>query len=682
MLAKVTSVSISLTVTDTRARHSQTYTSLAAVPALVGVMMFSARSRRSGDRTDDESGFALIYVMMIITIITVLVGSSLVITASNVVPAAETAYKQAADAAAQGGLQAFLARLDANCSNSARATVQTCYSAGVIGSSGSGTIYSSSGYSSTYTWTARPTDGNTYYRVTATGTVASGAITQSRTLTADLAGGASTSCLDYSVCTQYETQAPDVMAQQYPGRTIQLSSTARAAANAVSGTGGNSVTWTGPSTADAGGSVRTCNATYLGATGRRNYQPTGSNGFVDWSESGSLNGTAVTDLQPCQVSLGSSTKLLAPASTADGSGGYYSRDALLVSNSNPGGTGGPLLNQPVYTGYQGSDDPGGVAGQNYRSFTLTGFDPQIGGTPDAASTYPNPNYVSSGPIGISASPTIGSTGACVYTGPTRVKLNSDGTATITSPLTTAKATGSPTGCYPTSVTGGIYGFTTVALTSLTGFSGIFSVANSGTAPGGGSCGQQQTGWQLTCLKKYKDANGSSSSSLTTAVRSEHRLLQGLRARCRQRRPEPVDRAVHLHERLLGDVQLDLRVDRRLQHHSTATAAARTAGRATRPARVAAARSPRQTGWRSSATSTAARSAPRTTTTASFATASAIDLARSTCLSGTVTSQQSCVQAFLTSELNPPTPPRTATSSPRRHRCRRPAPRRCRRTPRR
>ena len=60
---------------------------------------------------------------------------------------------------------------------------------------------------------------------------------------------------------------------------------------------------------------------------------------------------------------------------ANGSGGYYSRDALLVSNSNPGGTGGPLLNQPVYTGYQGSDDPGGIAGQNYRSFTLDRLQP-------------------------------------------------------------------------------------------------------------------------------------------------------------------------------------------------------------------------------------------------------------------------------------------------------------------
>jgi prepilin-type N-terminal cleavage/methylation domain-containing protein len=36
VLAKVTSVSISVTVTDTKAQHTQTYNSLAAVPALVG----------------------------------------------------------------------------------------------------------------------------------------------------------------------------------------------------------------------------------------------------------------------------------------------------------------------------------------------------------------------------------------------------------------------------------------------------------------------------------------------------------------------------------------------------------------------------------------------------------------------------------------------------------------------
>ena len=115
---------------------------------------------------------------------------------------------------------------------------------------------------------------------------------------------------------------------------------------------------------------------------------------------------------------------------------------MLLSNSFPGGT-GPLANQPLTTGYryQQLTTPvcGASSGQNYRSFDLScaGYPINVGGTVDPSSTYGPPQYVSVGPQIPTASPTIPTgTSSCVYNGPTRVKLNSDGTAVVTSPQTT------------------------------------------------------------------------------------------------------------------------------------------------------------------------------------------------------------------------------------------------------
>ncbi len=441
-----------------------------------------------------EAGFTLIYVLMITTIVTVLVASALVVSASNVVPSVRSAYNQAATAAAQGGIQSFLADLNTASACRNRTSVAEC-TGHVAGSQDWTPIYSANGYVAEYKWSVTPTSDGGYFRVTATGRATQGAISATRTLSADVAGGASTNCLDYAICTQYETQAPDVVQQLFPSRTIALDATARSHANAVSGSTGTSVTWNAPDSSTSAGSINTCNALYYGGNGREFNPPAGADSaYVDWSATASIAGSQATSYQPCQVTLGASTKLLAPASTANGAGGYYTNDALLISNSNPGSAGGPLLDEPVWTGYSSTEDPNG-SGLEYRSLTLPGYDPQVGGQPAQASHY-LPKHTDSAPAQITAAPSVPA-GSCVYTGPTRIKLDGDGSATITSPLTTSAAAGSPAGCYPTSMATGIDGFRTASLTGIVGFSGVFAVENAGTAPATPAAAHSSTGWNLT-----------------------------------------------------------------------------------------------------------------------------------------------------------------------------------------
>ncbi|HVU93565.1 MAG TPA: hypothetical protein VHC23_15125, partial [Jatrophihabitans sp.] len=237
---------------------------------------------------------------------------------------------------------------------------------------------------------------------------------------------------------------------------------------------------------------------------------------------GTAGGTALTDLQPCQVSLGHSTTLTAVSAdaAADGTGGYATHDALLLSNSFPGGT-GPVLDQRVTTGYRydptsatACDNPN----QDYRSFNLqcAGYAVEIGGSPAPSSSY-TPQYdpvipdvrtsVCDAGGTHCTTPAVPATGACVYTGPTRVYLNPDGTATITSPQTTAPAAGSPPGCYPAALAGGIWQYRTPVLASLAGFTGVFAVRNDGSPPGSPADAHSPTGWNLTGQKATSTPSG-------------------------------------------------------------------------------------------------------------------------------------------------------------------------------
>jgi hypothetical protein len=248
-----------------------------------------------------------------------------------------------------------------------------------------------------------------------------------------------------------------------------------------------------------------CNATFSEKGGRATTQAPGApNPYVDWTETTQGNGSPTTNYQPCQVAMGHYTALLAPANPADGAGGYYSNDAMLLSNSFPGGT-GPTFDQPVTTGWRFDASAGGMcgtaSGQNYRSFELTcaGYPINVGGSPNPNSKYPTVQYVSQGPAIPAGTPSIPTDG-CVYNGPTRVVLNGDGTATVTSPQTTtawisANAAARPPQCYPGAGASGM-ALQVVNLTSPVAIH-VLEAANNGGSPTTPAVAHGSSGWNTT-----------------------------------------------------------------------------------------------------------------------------------------------------------------------------------------
>jgi hypothetical protein len=495
---------------------------------MTGLALARARTRLHRLRNEDDAGFMLIYVLGITTIIAILVGSALVVTASSIVPAVKSAFSQAADSAAQGGLQAFVAYADQNCP-SATSSVTDC----ALPTNYSGVVQipipnSNGSYTATYSWLAQKDPSNRYFRVKSTGRVAQGGLSATKVVVGDIVGGASLDDLDYGVVTGFETQSSATVLSDWPERTIALDATAIDAADVP--IKGSDIHWSGASPGTAAGKVAVCNATFDAKGGAgNNLPPKAPNPYVDWTESG-LNGNNYDNFQPCHTSWGTKTALLAPAKPDDGSGGYFSNDALLLSNSYPGGT-GPLFDQPVSTNWRYTTDDTGIcgtaAGQNYRSFNLVcaGYPVEVGGAPASTSKYPNVQIGQGPQVPNSTAPVIPST-ACVYAGPTRVVLSGN-SAVITSPQTTiswvaTNASTRPAQCYAGAGVNGMAAQTV----DLTGIQ-VLKVANDGTVPSTtpatahGSSGWPSTGQKLgdtasTSNSVFYLTNGTSGTSSSTA----------------------------------------------------------------------------------------------------------------------------------------------------------------------
>ena len=468
------------------------------------------RRRMARIRQGGESGFALLYVLMISTVVTVLTGTVLVATGGDIIPSVRNTFDEAAYAAAQGGVQSFVTYADTSCT-SAYSSVATCT---LPSNFNSGTIYTGSGYTASYTWAAQKDSSNRYFRVRSTGTVQEGGLTVTRTLVADVAGGASSDVLNYGVVTGFETQSPLQILSNFHKRTISLNCTAVTASGAA--LNGNkcktdssyldTLNWNGASPGSAAGKLAVCNMQFAGTSGRSNDLPPGApNPYVDWSENATGSASKYTDYQSCTVSFGTGTKLLAPANPGDGAGGYFTDDAMLLSNSYPGGT-GPLFNQPVTTKYQATAADGACAtvGQTYRSFDLAcaGFPVEVGGSPSPSSAY-GVQWVPYGPQIPSSSPTLPS-GTCIYNGPTRVKLNSDGTATVTSPQTTATWAATQTTvsaqCYTGASDISGMAFQSVNLTAPTAIKAIYVQNDGKVPPSTPALAATSTGWNTTGQK--------------------------------------------------------------------------------------------------------------------------------------------------------------------------------------
>src|SRR5919198_4802298 len=139
--------------------------------------MIALLRRRLG-RAGKDSGFALIYVIAVTTMITLLVGTTIVVTTSAVVPSVQAAYNQAADAAAQSGLQDFVTRVDSWCADpTSNSQVATCtLHTNAVGPVNINISNSDGSYTATYEWKAEKDPGNRYFRVRSTGVVKEGGV--------------------------------------------------------------------------------------------------------------------------------------------------------------------------------------------------------------------------------------------------------------------------------------------------------------------------------------------------------------------------------------------------------------------------------------------------------------------------------------------------------------------------
>ena len=409
---------------------------------------------------DEDDGFALVFVLFVITVITLAVTAQLVVTGNNIRPAKASQDAAQALAAAEAGIQAFVAAASAQAvaSGQASATSNDClpgYSCSVAdalpasttstactstspgtqiaGAAGSG----ASGYRlAILNPTSYGSDG--FVRVRSAGCAMYNSASANQVLVADVQTLPSPQQFGYY--TTYESMSGSYLNQYYPARTIAIpSSTIAATGNYPSAT---SVTWASRGAGNTT-SPDQCDRLYYdssGVSGRGTVKSASIPLGYDYSESGTVNGsTAVTRYGACEENLTSGMTL---------SGPVYSRDALYLSyGTNPTTSPtGPQFAVPttdslgVQTGWSTSSNPA-APNTLYRSF------PYVGGGISAASatkTISTSRYDLELPASVTAAKTANTAVTkCFYSGPTRILLSGT-TATITSPYTRA-VQGSP--CY-------------------------------------------------------------------------------------------------------------------------------------------------------------------------------------------------------------------------------------------
>ena len=217
---------------------------------MIGARLMRAARRRidivRGNETDGERGFALILVMLVSTMITIAVASVATVTAANIAPATHSQNNEAATAAAQSGIERYVAWLNANCGSfnsqaCASITGDTPNLSGVV----SGTVPGASGQG-TASYKYQVLNGGSYLsdgfvRVRSTGKVG----TATRTLTADVTGAPN--ILRFAYLTKYETLSSDSVNSYYPSRTVKVAGafapSADTASPALSSSSTNTVTW-------------------------------------------------------------------------------------------------------------------------------------------------------------------------------------------------------------------------------------------------------------------------------------------------------------------------------------------------------------------------------------------------------------------------------------------------------
>jgi hypothetical protein len=419
-----------------------------------GRLMRAARARldRLAGRlrtARDDSGFALILVMVVSTVIMAAAAATVTVITPNILAAKQNQDNQAAFAAAMAGVDDVVAYLTsiADC----RSTTKICTQA-LGANSTAANRPQLAGTNQTFRWTtdATATQDN-YVRVHSTGTV----LKTSKALVADIA--LAPSILSFGYYTDFESQSPNFLYDYFPGRTIALTnSTTYGKVNAtdtrgrtITVTSPSSVHWSGPATSGTSPNPASmCGQHWYrdsaASPGRSSYSPPSV-----WGESGTVGSSAsLVRSASCDV-------VFTTGMTFDGP--IYTRDAMLISDATVGGV-GPIFKQPVLTLW-------GFAGKNSPPVPVTPWrrDDGPGGAGGAISAQ-SPHAPATATLDLQLPTDIGTTGlptdVCIYRGPTRVRLNGDGTATITSPQTHAPDPASDPSCYPPGpLLGGIVNFT-------------------------------------------------------------------------------------------------------------------------------------------------------------------------------------------------------------------------------
>ncbi len=396
-----------------------------------------------------ESGYALLLVMFVTVLVLIGTASMLTVTISNIAPARHSQDSDAATAAAEAGIQDYVAHLNAYCLSY---SIQTCpWLTSQQSTAITATIGTESYSAAAQSWHDYLTANGGTLRITSTGTSPTGTTKQvSKTLVADISS--TPSPLSFNYFSDYETLGKTFLDNYYGARTITISDSTEADAAGVPS--GTKVVWSGTGLTSAGYSDDVCEKLYYddasnaGTLGRYTVEqnrPSLDSG-TDFAENGSTAtptqqlvgaSTAVTRYAPCEVTFSKGMTFTGPV---------YSHDALYLSNGEWGSTSGPAFHLPAAetrfpaasTAWQTTSSPAAPSATGaYRSYPLVGGQPAEG-------------LVKSSPFDLSLPTAASPTATCTYTGPTRITL-SGSTATVSSPLTAAGAgacytsTGSGTG---------------------------------------------------------------------------------------------------------------------------------------------------------------------------------------------------------------------------------------------
>lgn len=320
----------------------------------------SMSRRRRGPQPSEDGGFALIFVMIVTMLITIGTATMLTVTASDILPAKHSQDAEAATAAAEAGIQAFVAKLNAECV----VPTTTCDPAD---------IPTTQLGNEQYQVTVLGQVDNTEFRIQSTGTSPVGGADQaSRTLIADVSGAPSP--LRYAYFSDYETTSGQFVVDYLPAAQIPVSSSS-AAGQAINLSGNVTAAWPGVPSSQAAACDKHYydgrSAAYIGSD-------SAGNPVVFSESSGGVTGQITGS---CEV-------MFSDGMTFDGP--VYSQDAMLLSKGTDGGTGPsfdphtlcsgsqlPSSTSPCETLYPASSAWAGDGTYVYRRVQPTSFAPSI-----------------------------------------------------------------------------------------------------------------------------------------------------------------------------------------------------------------------------------------------------------------------------------------------------------------